>query len=346
MLYGAIDLHKQKSEIRIVTGEGALTYEERIRTTRSEFIRVFRDRGPLTVLVESSTESEWVAQTLEAAGHTVVVADPSYLPMYGQRSRAIKTDRRDVAALAHACRLGLYRRAHRVSVATRDLRRQLQIRRTLIEMRTRLINQARSFVRQEGFRLPSGTAATITGRLAALALPAPVHTVLAPVRTMLDQIAATLKTIDDSLHARATTDAVAQRLMSAPGVGPVVALSFQAALETPARFGGSAARVSAYLGLVPSEDSSAERRLRGHITKQGPREMRALLVQASWTIWRSPSADAAPLRQWAHDLAARRGRRIAIVALARRLSRILFALWRDNVDFRPSPSRAATAATV
>ena len=129
-------------------------------------------------------------------------------------------------------------------------------------------------------------------------------------------------------------DPMAQHLMTAPGVGPIVALTFQAVLDTPARFGGDAGRASAFLGLVPSEDSSAERRHRGWITKVGPGELRALLVQASWGIWRGRSPAGAALRTWVQALAARRGRRIAIVALARRLSRILYAMWRDGVDFQ------------
>jgi transposase len=113
--------------------------------------------------------------------------------------------------------------------------------------------------------------------------------------------------------------------MTAPGVGPVVALTYQAVLDDPSRFGGDAARASAFLGVVPSEDSSAERQHKGHITKTGPKDLRALRVQASWVLWRSRREASADLRTWAQALAARRGRRIAIVALARRLSRILYA---------------------
>ena len=90
---------------------------------------------------------------------------------------------------------------------------------------------------------------------------------------------------------------------------------------------------------VPREDSSAERRHRGHITKAGPRELRSLLIQAAWVCWRHPGS--ATLRAWVDRLAARRGRRIAGVALARRLSRILFALWRDQTTF--DVTRFATA---
>ena len=112
-----------------------------------------------------------------------------------------------------------------------------------------------------------------------------------------------------------------------------MALTYVAVLDTPARFGGDARRASAFLGWVPSEDSSGERRHKGGITKTGPPELRSLLIQASWTIWRGRTAAGVALRTWAHALAARRGRRVAIVALARRLSRILFAMWRDETTF-------------
>jgi transposase len=333
MEYGAIDLHKVKSEVRILDEAGAVRFEGRIVTSREAFARVFGGRGRLRVLLESGTESEWVAQCLEALGHEVIVADPNFLPMYGMRSRRVKTDRRDVAALAEACRTGTYRRAHRVSAETRDLRRTLQVRRQLVQMRSQMISRIRAMLRQEGLRLPNGSAETVVARLTRVTLPPTLTAILEPLRQVLETVNAHLALADAALHDRAVADAAAQRLLSAPGVGPVIALSYLATLETPARFGGDAGRASAFLGLVPSEASSAERRHRGHITKAGPRELRALLVQASWTIWRSKSADGAELRRWAQALAARRGRRVAIVALARRLSRILYALWRDDTEF-------------
>jgi transposase len=96
--HAAIDLHKKESQVRIVT-EGGDIVDRRIPTTRHHFSTLFWGRAPTPILVEASTESEWVAQHLESLGHEVIVADPNYAPMYGQRSRRIKTDRRDVAAL-------------------------------------------------------------------------------------------------------------------------------------------------------------------------------------------------------------------------------------------------------
>lgn len=344
MEYGAIDLHKVKSQIRIVREDGSVVHESRVMTSRGEFARVFGARPRMGILLESSTESEWVAQALEGLGHEVIVADPNYLPMYGSRSRKIKTDRRDVAALAEACRTGQYRRAHRVSIAARDLRRTLRVRSQLVRARSSAICLVRSMLRQEGLRLPSGSAECVLDRLARLTLPPTLATILEPVRRLITHCNRSLLQAEKTLAARARQDARIPRLMTAPGVGPIVALTFQAVLDDPARFGGSAARASAFIGLVPSEDSSAERRHKGHITKTGPRDLRALLVQASWTVWRSRNADGLALRTWAHALAARRGRRIAVVALARRLSRILYALWRDDTTFQRRSGRAAAAA--
>ena len=97
MDYGAIDLHKRESQIRIVT-EGGEVLDRRIATTRERLTAVLGGRRPIRILLEASTESEWVAQHLETLGHEVIVADPTFAPMYSERSRRVKTDRRDVAA--------------------------------------------------------------------------------------------------------------------------------------------------------------------------------------------------------------------------------------------------------
>jgi transposase len=334
MEYGAIDLHLRRSQFRIVREDGTVVKEGKFDTTRVDLTRIFGGREPLRVLLESSTDSEWVAQQLETLGHEVIVADPNYAPMYGMRRRRVKTDGRDTAALTEACRLGLYRHAHRVSAPQRARRQQLRIRRHLVQMRSRGISLVRALLRQEGWRLSRGTAETVPTRLAKLALPEALPTVLTPLTMWLEQLNTLLAKADADVTRTVATDVTAQQLMTAPGVGPVVALSFIATLDDPARFDGDPARASAFLGLVPAEDSSGERRHKGAITKAGPRDLRALLVQASWVIWRSRSAASAALRDWAHALAARRGRRVAIIALARRLSRILFAMWRDGTDFR------------
>ena len=333
MMYGAIDLHSKFSQIRIVDADGTMLRERRVRTTRETLVTAFAELGRVRILVEASTESEWVAHTLEDAGHEVIVADPNYAAMYGTRDRRIKTDRRDVAALTEACRLGTYRRAHRVSRAQRTVRQHLAVRRQLVQMRSSVIAHLRALLRQEGFQLGSGSSTSVVTRVERLALPPALHTVLTPLLDTLSALTPTIATATRTLTATAAADPVATRLQTVPGVGAIVALTYRATVDHVERF-PSAGHVSSALGLVPTENSSGERCRRGHITKVGSSEARAMLIQAAWTYWRSRTVRAAPLRQWATQLAARRGARIAVVALARRLSRILYAIWRDNTDYR------------
>ena len=105
MQYIGLDLGKTSSQICIQTEDGELI-ERRIKTEREQFAKIFGQRAPSRILVEASTESEWVAGCLEALGHAVIVADPNFAPMYATRSKKLKTDKRDARALSEASRLG------------------------------------------------------------------------------------------------------------------------------------------------------------------------------------------------------------------------------------------------
>ena len=330
MVYGAIDLHLRYSQIRIIDNEGQAQREARVVTTPDRLVAAFAGVGPVQILLESGTESEWVAQALEAVGHAVIVADPNFAPMYGERQRRVKTDRRDVTALAEANRRGWYRVAHRTSAEQRTRRQLLSTRRHLVQIRTGTISLIGALVRQAGYRVGSGGSEAFGARLARLALPAALAAAVAPLARTLAYLRTELRALDAAVAAISVDDPIARRLQTVPGVGPVVAVTFRAFVDDVARF-RSAAHVSAALGVVPREDSSADRRHRGHVTKAGPRELRSLLIQAAWVCWRS--CRRGPLRQWVDQLAARRGKRIAVVALARRLSRILYAIWRDGTVF-------------
>jgi transposase len=333
MVYGAIDLHAQSSEIRIVDAAGAVLRHRKVKTTREQLAKAFEGHGPMRILVEASTESEWVAQALEDAGHEVVVADPNYGPMYGTLRRCVKTDHRDTDALCEANRRGWYRPAHRVSRAQRTVRQRLAIRRQLVRMRTGLISQLRAVLRQEGLRLPSGSSSTVPQRVTRMAMPMLVQRVVHPLLDALTALTPIIARETRELETIADGDPVLQQLQTVPGVGPLVALTFRATLDDPHRF-RTAEQASSSVGLVPREDSSGERRQRGHITKVGSSEARTMLIQAAWTCWRSRTCRATHLRRWADALAARRGARIAVVAVARRLSRVLFAMWRDGTTFQ------------
>lgn len=336
MLYAAIDLHTRESQIRIVDQEGDVVLDRRIATRRDRLSRVFAGLRPVRVLVESSTESEWVARHLEAEGCEVVVADPSYALMYGTRTRAIKTDRRDVAALADACRGGFYRRAHRASDAQRTRRQQLCVRQQLVRMRVHALNTIRALVRSEGARVGGRLSGAYRARLLALDISDPTRNAIEPLLRTIEALTPLIDTVDRQVEAAARHDPVARRLMTTPGVGPITALTLRARVDRIERFRNAGA-LTAYVGLVPREMSSGETRRLGPITKMGDASLRSLLVQAAWAHWRA-GRGRTPLTEWAQRIATRRGKRTAVVALARRLTRILFALWRDDTTFVMRPT--------
>ena len=326
-----IDIHKRESQICILTPEGEIL-EQRIPSTRERFATVFGGRPPPRVLLEATTESEWVAQTVESCGHDVIVADPNYAPMYPSRRRRVKTDRRDARMLAEAARVGSYRPAHRVSAEQRHVRRQLCVRDLLVRSRARVIATMRALVRSEGLRVRTGHADRFGIYVQELTLPDALVVTMKPLIGVWQHLTEQLALADAARGETAAANPVVQRLATAPGVGPLIATAFVATLDEAGRFAG-AHQVASYLGLVPSEGSSADRRRRGPITKAGDPRMRWLMVQAAWAARRSRRADAAGLRAWAEQLAKRRGSPIATVALARRLTGILFAMWRDHAPF-------------
>ena len=295
-------------------------------------------RAPCRILFEASTESEWVARHLESLGHEVIVADPGFAPMYATRSRKVKTDKRDARTLAEALRLGAYRATHRVSPEQRHVRSELLVRDSLVRTRTRYVALIKAAVRREGLRLSQGYAERTASKVRAIELREEVVQELSPILGLLSSLNREISSADERIEQLGKGNPVVRRLMTAPGVGPVTALAFVASLDEVSRF-GSAHQVESYLGLVPSEFSSGDRKHRGRITKRGNARMRSLLVEAGWRILRSRKSECAALKAWALGIAARRGKRIAVVALARRLSGILYAMWRDGAEYRGPNTR-------
>jgi transposase len=336
-----IDLHKRESQLCIITDDGELI-ERRIITSRERFTALLGERPSARILLEASTESEWVARHLESLGHTVIVADPGFAAMYATRSKRVKTDKRDARTLCEALQLGAYREIHRASDAQRHLRAQLVVRDALVRTRTRYAALVKAFVRREGLRVASGDVEHTVAKLLALPLPPHVFVELAPLVALWAPLDGEIAAVDARLLAIAKDHPVVTRLRTMPSIGPITAIAFVAALDDVHRF-HSAHQVQAYLGLVPSEYSSGDRRLRGRITKRGDARMRWLLVETAWRILRSPNPDLAGLKAWAEQITARRGKRIAVVALARRVAGILFALWRDDTIYTGIAVRQAAA---
>lgn len=331
--YIGIDVHKINSQVCILTCDGELV-ERRIKTERVSLEKMFAGRPLARILIEASTESEWVAKCLEQMGHEVIVADPNAPPMYATRSKRVKTDKRDARTLCEACRIGAYRPAHRTSDKQRQIRAQLAVRDTLVRTRAKYMSLIGALARREGCRVPTGYPEGFVARVEKLELPAPLTLEVTPLLTVMKTLNEQIKEADKKLAAIVKENAVVNRLCSVPGVGPVTAVTYVATLDDASRF-SDAKQVRAYLGLVPKEDSSGERRRRGKITKAGNSRARWVLVEAAWVLLRTKKPETEALREWAQGIARRRGKRIAAVALARRLGGILYALWRDGTRFDP-----------
>lgn len=204
--------------------------------------------------------------------------------------------------------------------------------------RTRYVSVAKALVRRDGLRVPNSEARFVAHRIAAPPLPPLLTHELAPLFHVLGPLNEQIAAADRRIEALASDDAAVALLRTAPGIGPVTAAAIVARADDIARF-DNAHQFEAFLGLVPGELSSGEKRRIGRITKQGNVRARYLLVEAGWRILRSCDDDTAALRAWALGIAGRRGKRIAVVALARRLAGIVYAMWRDGQPFDASKLR-------
>jgi transposase len=332
-----LDLHKRESQLCIISEDGSIS-ERRIVTSRERFTAVLGNCSRARVLLEASTESEWVAQHLESLGHEVIVADPNYAPMYATRARRVKTDKRDARALADALRLGAYRVAHRVSPERRHVRAELAVREALVRTRTRYVSLAKALVRRDGLRVAGSESHLVAKRISALELSDSLASELMPLFAVLAPINNQIAAADRRIGLLTDSDPDVALLATAPSIGPITASAIVSTVDDITRF-HSAHQFEAFLGLVPGERSSGEKRRVGHITKSGNSRVRYLLVEAAWRILRSKGDDTAALRSWALLIAARRGKRIAVVALARRLAGIAYAMWRDGSPYNPSKLR-------
>lgn len=338
-----IDVHKKESQLCIITEMGEVL-EKRIATERGRLKVVLGERGRAKILIEASTESEWVARWLEELGHEVVVADPNFAPMYGTRTRRIKTDKRDAHALADACLSGMYRKAHRVSESRRQLKAKLSVRDALVRERAKHLVLMGALVRQQGLRIPTGRAEFFLKRLEKVELPPTLVETVGPLKEVVELLNKQVETVDAQLEKIASSDEQMKKLCTMPSVGPVTAAAFVATIDDAKRFDG-AHQAEAYLGLVPSEMSSGEKQRRGHITKTGNTRMRSLMVQVALSTMRLKKASTQGLWEWAGRLEDKRGRKVAAVALARKVTGILYAMMRDGTEFKPIGEKEPSAST-
>jgi transposase len=334
MKHIAIDLGGRESQVCMRDTDGKILREGRHPTERLE--ELLKGQEPSRVIIETSAEAFAVADGALRQGHQTRVVPSALSRLLGVGDRRTKTDERDARALSKvSVQLEDLPSVHIPSQTARERRSLCTAREALVSARTQLINSVRGYLRTQLLRVATGKTETFPRRVRkrlegrSEGMPAMVERLLVVIEALNEQIAAA----DAELATIAKEDEVCRRLMSTPGVGPVTAIRFVAAIDQIERFEG-AHKVEAYLGLTPGENSSSERQQRTGITKAGPPQLRWTLTQAAWSLWRTRPQD--PNVVWAQEVAKRRGKRVAIVALSRKLAGILFALWRDGTSYDPS----------
>jgi len=330
MLIIGCDYHPSFQQIAFVDTESGELGERRLFHPQEAegFYGELRERKlAVRVGMESSGHSRWFERLLRTLEFELWIGDAAEIRT--KRVRKQKTDRQDAQLLL---RLMMEDRFPRIWVAdaeNRDLRQLLWHRHRLVQMRTRVMNQLHVVALNEGLQ-----------RKKALWRPAGrkelESLVLAPwagrrrqdLLALLDQLTPQIQKLTQALEDEVEKRAVTRRLMTHPGVGPLTALAFELVIGTVERF-HCGKQVASYVGLVPTEASSGDRRRLGHISKQGNALLRFLLVEAAQVTVRSQPE----WRSRFFHLAMRRGRKIAKVAMARKLAVHLYWMWRQGCDY-------------
>jgi transposase len=329
MEHCAIDLGGRKSQVCVRSPNGDLLFEGPYDThSLPDFLRGI---PPSRVIVETAAESFRIADVAKAAGHEVRVVPATLVRSLGVGARKTKTDQKDARVLSEvSCRIDLPS-VHIPSARSREWKTICGMHDALVTARSKLINNLRGWVRGQGLRLRKGQAETFAKRMTALG-PLPDY-VAAQVQA-LTELTERIRLSEKRIETLAANDELCARLMTVPGVGPSTAVRFVAAIDDITRF-ASAHKVESYLGLVPGEFSSSDHQQRLSITKAGPTSVRWVLCQAAWALQiRCRRVAARPLQLWAAEIEKRRGRRVATIALARKLAGILYALWRDGTTYQ------------
>jgi transposase len=341
MQHVAIDLGGRESQLCARATDGSIVKEVRVST--KSLPKLLETMEPSRVILETSAEAFLIADMALAHGHQVRVVPATLVKQLGVGARGIKTDRRDAQALSEvSCRIDLPS-VHIPSQLARELKSVCGSREILVKTRTMVINNVRGWTRTQLVRVRTGSTPTFQDRVREYAeanqISLPEH--IGRQLAVLDALKVQIKAADQQLVKLSGEHPVCRKLMTVPGVGPVTAVRFVAAIDDVTRFRNAHA-VQSYLGLTPGENSSSERKQHTGITKAGAMEVRRALIQAAWAAFRKAPRE--PMVGWATQIAARRGVFIAIVALARKLAGILFAIWRDGTTYRPSRSAEVAPA--
>lgn len=336
MDYCGIDLAGVSSYVYVTNEKGRKLAAGAVDTTKEALERRLKPfvRGGLSIAIEAGNQTAWVHEVLTGLGAKVTVVNPTKVKLIAESRR--KTDKIDARILCELLRLdALPTPVHMPGRDTRSLRGLLVARRQLVRERTKLCNVMRGMLRQEGIRLPAHALASKVGwrRLMEQGYEhRHLPIVLEAYFEVFVKVVESIRELERELAERESGDARVARLKTMPKVGPIAALTFVAAVDDVQRF-PSSRKLVGYSGLAPTVRSSGERTEYGSITREGRRELRGVWVQIAHLVAIDKKRETQPLRTWFQKVARKRGRKTAIVALARRLLVIAYRLLKDETVY-------------
>jgi len=332
--FAGLDVSVKETSVCIVDDTGRIVREAKVAsepeallqvltTPAYHFKRIGLEAGPL---------SQWLFSALAGAGLPVICVETRHMRAVLQ-ARINKTDRNDARGIAQMMRARLYRPVHVKTLRSQKLRMLLTHRKLLQSQAIAIENDLRATLRNFGLKVGMVGTVKFEARIKELVENLPDLAVLVEPLLIVRRV---LRKQIGILHRRLLTivrdDDVCRRLMTVPGVGPVVALTYRVTVDVPARFRNSKA-VGAVFGLTPSKYQSGESSRTGGISRCGDEMMRVMLYEAAQSML-VRSTKWSWLKAWAMKIARRRGMKKAIVALARRLAVIMHRIWVDGTEFR------------
>ena len=339
--FAGLDVSVKETSVCIVDDTGKIVREVKVVSEPDALLSVLTNPAYRfkRIGLEAGPLSQWLFSALAEAGLPVICVETRHMRA-ALKAQINKTDRNDARGIAQMMRAGLYRPVHVKTLRSQKLRMLLTHRKLLQSKAIAIENDLRATLRNFGLKVGGVGTVKFEARIKELVEKAPdlmmlVEPLLVVRRALREQIGI----LHRRLLAIVRDDDVCRRLMTVPGVGPVVALTYRATVDVPVRFRNSKA-VGAVFGLTPSKYQSGEINRTGAISKCGDEMMRAMLYEAAHILL-VRSAKWSWLKVWAMQIARRRGLKKAIVALARRLAVIMHRIWVDGTEFRWTREAAA-----
>ena len=341
--FAGLDVSVKETSVCIVDDTGRIVREVKVASEPEALLPLLTNGGYhfKRIGLEAGPLSQWLFSTLAEVGLPVICVETRHMRAVLQ-AQINKTDRNDARGMAQMMRAGLYRPVHVKTLRSQKLRMLLTHRKLLQSKAIAIDNDLRGTLRNFGLKVGVVGTVRFEARIKELVENLPDLAVLVePLLIVRRVLREQLGILHRRLLAIVRDDEVCRRLMTVPGVGPVVALTYRATVDVPARFKNSKA-VGAVFGLTPSKYQSGEINRTGAISRCGDEMMRMMLYEAAHIIL-TRTNKWSWLKAWAMKIARHRGMKKAIVALARRLAVIMHRIWVDGTEFRWTKEAAAAA---